>query len=80
MTLAGQNGWLIRPDLSQAIKPKQRRLVQAIKKRPTPNCSITVTGHARFDPDLIDWALTFSIPSSIRKGMDTQKLKRDFVP
>ncbi|MCX6065775.1 MAG: hypothetical protein NT121_08485, partial [Chloroflexi bacterium] len=54
--VCGQNGWLIRPDLyRKMIKPKQRRLVEAIKKKTDAKLFYHSCG-ATFDlvTDLID--------------------------
>jgi len=50
--LAGQNGWIINPELyRKRIKPKQKRLVEAIKKK--NGCQVVLPqlwGNAQFNP------------------------------
>jgi uroporphyrinogen decarboxylase len=79
--LAGQDGWLIRPGLyRQLIKPKQRRLVEAIKKKTGAKLFYHSCGATReLIPDLID--LGFDILNPVQtsaRGMDTRLLKQDF--
>ncbi|HEX9074489.1 MAG TPA: uroporphyrinogen decarboxylase family protein, partial [Anaerolineae bacterium] len=76
-----QNGWMIRPELfRQMIKPKERRLVDAIKKK--TNAKIFFHGcGAAFDliPDLIDVGFDIVNPVQVSaRGMDTQKLKQAY--
>jgi hypothetical protein len=50
---------MIRPEIyRKMIKPKERRLVEAIKKKPTPRFSSTVVATFDLIPDLIDPAST----------------------
>ena len=76
-----QTGWLIRPGLyRKMIKPKQRRLVDAIKKK--TNAKIFFHGcGAVFDliPDLIDVGFDILNPVQVSaRGMDTKKLKQTY--
>jgi uroporphyrinogen decarboxylase len=76
-----QNGWLIRPELyRKMIKPKQRRLVDAIKKK--TNAKIFFHGcGAVYDliPDLIDVGFDILNPVQVSaRGMDTKNLKRAY--
>lgn len=79
--VCGQNGWLIRPDLyRKMIKPKQRRLVEAIKKKTDAKLFYHSCG-ATFDlvTDLIDIGFDILNPVQVSaKGMDTKKLKATF--
>jgi len=76
-----QNGWLIRPELyRRMIKPKQRRLVEALKKKTTAKLFFHGCG-ATYDliPDLIDLGFDILNPVQVSaRGMDTQKLKQEF--
>jgi uroporphyrinogen decarboxylase len=79
--VAGQNGWLIRPELyRKMIKPKQRRLVNAIKKKTNAKLFYHSCGATRdLIPDLIDLGFDILNPVQVSaKGMDTGKLKQDF--
>jgi len=79
--LAGQNGWLINPDLyRRVIKPKQRRLVEAIKKKTAAKLFYHSCG-ATHDliPDLIELGFDILNPVQVSaKGMDTRQLKAEF--
>jgi len=79
--VCGQNGWLIRPELyRKMIKPKQRRLVEAIKKKTDAKLFYHSCG-ATFDlvPDLIDLGFDILNPVQVSaKGMDTRRLKTAF--
>ena len=74
-----QNGWLIRPELyRKMIKPKQKRLVDAIKKKTDAKIFFHGCG-AVFDliPDLIDVGFDILNPVQVSaRGMDTKKLKQ----
>jgi uroporphyrinogen decarboxylase len=76
-----QDGWLIRPDLyRRMIKPKQKRLVDAIKKKTDAKLFYHSCG-ATFDlvPDLIEIGFDILNPVQVSaKGMDTQKLKQTY--
>jgi uroporphyrinogen decarboxylase len=79
--VAGQNGWLIKPDLyRKVIKPKQRRLVDAIKKKTDAKLFYHSCGATReLIPDLIDLGFDILNPVQVSaRGMDTKQLKADF--
>jgi uroporphyrinogen decarboxylase len=79
--VCGQDGWLISPDLyRRMIKPKQRRLVEAIKKKTHAKLFYHSCG-ATFDliPDLIDLGFDILNPVQVSaRGMDTRRLKAVF--
>ena len=79
--LCGQDGWLIRPDLyRKMIKPKQRRLVEAVKRKTDSKLFYHSCG-ASYDliPDLIDIGFDIINPVQVSaRGMDTHQLKQDF--
>jgi uroporphyrinogen decarboxylase len=76
-----QDGWMIRPDIyRKMIKPKQRRLVEAIKKKTDARLFYHSCG-ATYDliPDLIEIGFDILNPVQVSaRGMDTKKLKQDF--
>jgi uroporphyrinogen decarboxylase len=76
-----QSGWMIRPDLyRKMVKPKQRRLVEAIKKKTDAKLFYHSCG-ATYDliPDLIELGFDILNPVQVSAaGMDTKRLKRDF--
>ncbi len=79
--VAGQDGWLIRPETyRKRIKPKQRRLVEAIKKKTSAKLFYHSCGATRdLIPDLIDLGFDILNPVQVSaRGMDTRKLKQDF--
>ncbi len=79
--VAGQNGWLINPELyRQLIKPKQKRLVEAIRKKTDAKLFFHCCGAARsLIPDLIDLGFDILNPVQVSaKGMDTKDLKAEF--
>jgi uroporphyrinogen decarboxylase len=79
--LAGQDGWLIAPSLyRRLIKPKQRRLVEAIQKKTTAKLFYHSCGATRdLIPDLIDLGFDILNPVQVSaRGMDTKQLKADF--
>jgi uroporphyrinogen decarboxylase len=79
--MAGQNGWLIRPEIYRCmIKPKQRRLVDAIKKKTDAKLFYHSCGATRdLIPDLIDLGFDILNPVQVSaRGMDTRQLKADF--
>ena len=79
--IAGQNGWLIRPELyRKMIKPKQKRLVEAIKKKTAAKLFYHCCGAARdLIPDLIDIGFDILNPVQVSaKGMDTKALKAQY--
>ncbi|OGO25952.1 MAG: hypothetical protein A2W33_10870 [Chloroflexi bacterium RBG_16_52_11] len=73
-----QNGWMINPDTyRKMIKPKQRRLVDAIKKKTDAKLFFHGCG-AAYDliPDLIDLGFDILNPVQVSaRGMDTKRLK-----
>jgi uroporphyrinogen decarboxylase len=79
--LAGQNGWLINPNVyRKMIKPKQKRLVEAIKHRTNAKLFYHSCGATReLIPDLIEIGFDILNPVQVSaRGMDTRQLKRDF--
>jgi uroporphyrinogen decarboxylase len=79
--LVGQNGWIINPELyRKMIKPKHKRLVEAIKKKTRAKLFFHCCGAARgLIPDLIETGFDILNPVQVSaKGMDTRALKRDF--
>ncbi|HUH97220.1 MAG TPA: uroporphyrinogen decarboxylase family protein [Anaerolineales bacterium] len=79
--LAGQNGWLIRPELyRRLIKPKQKRLVEAIKRKTDAKLFYHSCGATRdLIPDLIEIGFDILNPVQVSaRGMDTKALKSEF--
>ncbi len=79
--VAGQNGWLIRPELyRKMIKPKQKRLVEAIKKKTNAKLFFHGCGATRdLIPDLIDIGFDILNPVQVSaRGMDTKSLKAEY--
>ncbi len=79
--LAGQNGWIINPQLyRKLVKPKQKRLVEAIKKKTNARLFYHCCGAAReLIPDLIEIGFDILNPVQVSaKGMDTRQLKLEF--
>jgi uroporphyrinogen decarboxylase len=79
--VAGQNGWLIRPELyRKMIKPKQKRLVEAIRKKTSAKLFYHSCGATRdLIPDLIEIGFDILNPVQVSaKGMDTKELKTRF--
>ena len=79
--VTGQNGWLIKPELyRKMIKPKQKRLVEAIKKKTDAKLFFHCCGAARgLIPDLIDLGFDILNPVQVSaKGMDSKELKAEF--
>lgn len=76
-----QDGWMISPAMyRRMIKPRTRILVDAIKKKTKAKLFYHSCG-ASYDliPDLIDLGFDILNPVQVSaKGMDTQRLKRDF--
>jgi uroporphyrinogen decarboxylase len=76
-----QDGWMIHPDLyRKMIKPKERRLVEAIKKKTDAKIFFHGCG-ATFDliPDLIELGFDILNPVQVSaRGMDTRRLKREY--
>jgi uroporphyrinogen decarboxylase len=79
--ICGQGGWLIAPDLyRKMIKPKQRRLLEAIKSKTDAKVYYHGCG-AVFDliPDLIDMGYDILNPVQVSAhGMDTKRLKQEY--
>lgn len=79
--LTGQNGWIINPEVyRKLIKPKQKRLVEAIKKKTAAKLFFHCCGAARgLIPDLIEIGFDILNPVQVSaKGMNTKELKREF--
>jgi uroporphyrinogen decarboxylase len=76
-----QDGWMIRPELfRKMIKPKDRRLVEAIKKKTDAKIFFHGCG-ATFDliPDLIEIGFDIINPVQVSaRGMDTRRLKQTY--
>jgi len=76
-----QDGWMIRPDIfRKMIKPKERRLVEAIKKKTDAKIFFHGCG-ATFDliPDLIEVGFDILNPVQVSaRGMDTRRLKQEY--
>ena len=79
--VCGQHGWLIAPDVyRKMIKPKQRRLVEAIKGKTDAKIYYHSCG-AVFDliPDLIDLGFDILNPVQVSaRGMDSKRLKETY--
>jgi len=79
--LCGQDGWLISPDLyRKMIKPKQRRLLEAIRKKTDVKVYYHSCG-AVYDllPDLIELGFDAINPVQVSaRGMDTRRLKQEY--
>jgi len=79
--LAGQDGWLIRPEIyRKMIKPKQRRLVEAIKKKTGAKLFYHSCGATRgLIPDLIELGFDILNPVQVSaRGMDSKRLKETY--
>jgi uroporphyrinogen decarboxylase len=79
--VASQNGWMINPAIyRKLIKPKQKRLVEAIKKKTDAKLFYHSCGATRgLIPDLIEIGFDILNPVQVSaKGMDTRELKKDF--
>jgi uroporphyrinogen decarboxylase len=76
-----QDGWMIRPDIfRKMIKPKEKRLVEAIKKKTDARIFFHGCG-ATFDliPDLIEVGFDILNPVQVSaRGMDTRQLKQEY--
>ncbi len=79
--LCSQTGWLIRPDLYvKLVKPKQRRLVDAVKKKTGAKLFYHGCG-AVYDliPHLIEIGFDIINPVQVSaRGMDTHRLKASY--
>jgi uroporphyrinogen decarboxylase len=79
--LAGQNGWIINPEVyRKRIKPRHKRLVEAIKKKTDAKLFYHSCGATRgLIPDLIDSGFDILNPVQVSaKGMNTKELKAEF--
>ena len=79
--LAGQHGLIISADdYRKLIKPKQRRLVEAIRKKTQAKLFLHCCGAAsELIPDFIDLGFDILNPVQLSAtGMDPVRLKRDF--
>jgi uroporphyrinogen decarboxylase len=76
-----QNGWMINPNTyRKMVKPKQRRLVEAIKRKTEAKLFFHGCG-ATFDliPDLIELGFDILNPVQVSaRGMDTKRLKQEY--
>jgi uroporphyrinogen decarboxylase len=79
--VSGQDGWLISPDIYRTmIKPKQRRLLEAIKRKTDAKVYYHGCG-AVYDliPDLIELGFDILNPVQVSaRGMDTKRLKEEY--
>ena len=79
--VCGQDGWIIAPEIyRQRIKPRQRRLVEAIKQKTDARIYYHSCG-AAFDliPDLIEVGFDILNPVQVSaRGMDTRRLKETY--
>jgi uroporphyrinogen decarboxylase len=77
----GQDGWLISPDIyRKVIKPKQRRLLEAIRSKTDAKVYYHGCG-AVYDliPDLIELGFDILNPVQVSaRGMDTKRLKQAY--
>jgi uroporphyrinogen decarboxylase len=79
--LVGQNGWIINPEIyRKMIKPKHKRLVEAIKKKTDAKLFFHSCGAAGgLIPDLIETGFDILNPVQVSaKGMNTKELKAEF--
>jgi uroporphyrinogen decarboxylase len=79
--VSGQDGWLISPDVYlRMIKPKQRRLLEAIRRKTDAKVYYHGCG-AVYDliPDLIELGFDILNPVQVSaRGMDTKRLKEEY--
>jgi len=79
--VCGQDGWLISPDIyRKMVKPKQRRLLEAIKSKTDAKIYYHGCG-AVYDliPDLIELGFDIINPVQVSaRGMDTKRLKEEY--
>ncbi len=76
-----QNGWMIDPEIFRTrIKPLERRLVDAIKRKTNAKLFFHGCGAVvELIPDLIDIGFDILNPVQVSaRGMDTRKLKQEF--
>jgi uroporphyrinogen decarboxylase len=79
--VCGQNGWLIRPEIYiNQVKPKQQRLVEAIKKKTGAKLFYHGCGAVYgLIPHLIEIGFDIINPVQVSaKGMDTRRLKQEY--
>jgi uroporphyrinogen decarboxylase len=79
--LNGQDGWLISPDIyRKRIKPKQRRLLEAIKSKTDAKVYYHGCGAVyELIPDLIELGFDILNPVQVSaRGMETERLKKEF--
>jgi uroporphyrinogen decarboxylase len=79
--VTGQNGPLISPEMYRKfVKPKDRRLMEAVKKKTDAKIFIHSCGAVKeFIPDFIDIGVDILNPVQVSAhGMDTAVLKREF--
>jgi uroporphyrinogen decarboxylase len=79
--VCGQDGWLISPRLYRTmIKPKQRRLLDAIKSKTDAKVYYHCCGAAyELIPDLIELGFDILNPVQVSaRGMDTGRLKAEY--
>ncbi|MFC2029332.1 uroporphyrinogen decarboxylase family protein [Chloroflexota bacterium] len=79
--ICGQDGWLVSPDLyRRMIKPKQRRLIEAIKSKTQAKIFYHGCGAVSDQiPDLIDIGVDIINPVQVSaRGMDTRRLKKEY--
>jgi len=77
----GQDGWLISPDVyRKMIKPKQRRLLEAIRSKTDAKVYYHGCGAVHdLIPDLIELGFDILNPVQVSaRGMDTKRLKQEF--
>jgi uroporphyrinogen decarboxylase len=79
--VSGQDGWLISPDIyRRMIKPKQRRLLEAIKGKTDARVYYHGCGAVyELIPDLIELGFDILNPVQVSaRGMDTRRLKKEY--
>jgi len=79
--VCGQDGWLISPDVYRKIvKPKQRRLLEAIKRKTKAKVYYHGCGAVyALVPDLIELGFDILNPVQVSaRGMDTKRLKEEY--
>ena len=77
----GQDGWLVSPDLyRKMVKPKQRRLLEAIKRKTDAKVYYHGCGAVyELIPDLIELGFDILNPVQVSaRGMDTRRLKQEY--
>jgi uroporphyrinogen decarboxylase len=77
----GQDGWLVSPGLyRKMVKPKQRRLLEAIKRKTDAKVYYHGCGAVyELIPDLIELGFDILNPVQVSaRGMDTQRLKQEY--